>query len=112
MKNLIQAKWQGEYLNFSVLGLSKPLLVLEKQQENEDLERVKFHIVGGLLTKTKDTGWLEFRKVSGGKYTLASINNFVPSLPWYIYKYSQAAVHLRVMKNFGEYLGEKSQSNY
>ena len=81
-------------------------------KEDEDLERVKFHIVGGLLTKTTDTGWLEFRKISGGHYTMASINNFIPSLPWYIYKFSQAQVHLNVMNEFTKYLNKLQISTF
>ncbi len=104
MKNLIQVKGKGDFLYFKLLFLPWPLLTLHRQEDSEDLDRVKFHVVGGVLTKTKDTGWLEFRKVCGDKFTLASINNFVPSLPWYIYKYTQAFVHLRVMHAFGRYL--------
>ncbi len=104
MKNLIQVKWEGDFLKFRIIGLKQPLLTLHKQSNISELKRVKFHIVGGLLTKTKDTGWLEFRKTSGDKFILASINNFIPSLPWYIYKYSQALVHLSVMKRFSKFL--------
>lgn len=104
LKNLIQLENQNGKVIFYPIGLKKPLLILEKQKENLDLNRIKFHIVGGVLTKTKNTGWLEFRKVSGGEFTLVSINDFVPSLPWYIYKYSQAIIHLKVMTDFGEFL--------
>ncbi|MCO4793525.1 MAG: NAD(P)H-binding protein [Bacteriovoracaceae bacterium] len=104
MKNLIQVKGEGGHLNFTLIGLSSPLLILQRQKETEDLDRVKFHIVGGLLSKTKDTAWLEFRKISGGKFTLSTINDFVPSLPWYVYKYSQALIHLKVMNDFSNHL--------
>ena len=104
MKNLIQVQSEDDLLNFSFSGIKQPLLILQRQKNNEDLDRIKFHIVGGILSKTSDTGWLEFRKISGGKFTLASINNFIPSLPWIIYKYSQAKVHLKVMRKFSEFL--------
>jgi uncharacterized protein YbjT (DUF2867 family) len=107
MKKIIKVRVDGDIVNFNLLFLNKPLLKLHKQKDNMELDRAKFHIVGGLLTKTKDTGWLEFRKVAGGKYTLSSINEFIPSLPWYIYKYSQALVHLRVMNMFSKYLSRK-----
>ncbi len=106
MKNFVKATWKGHNLCFYIAGLSKPLLQLHMQETIEELNRVKFHIVGGLLTKTQDTGWLEFRKVAGGKYTLVSINNFIPSLPWYIYKYTQAYMHLLVMLSFSKHLGQ------
>lgn len=111
MRNLIKVEKKEDKLFFYSLFLNRPLLILQFQHNHKALNRIKFHIIGGLLSKTKDTGWLEFRTISGGKYTLASINNFVPSLPWYIYKYSQALVHLKVMNDFGLFLENKSHSN-
>jgi hypothetical protein len=90
---------------FSVAGLPWPLLVLELMTEASDGARDKFHIVGGLLSKTTTTGWLEFRQVSGRQHTLAAIHGFVPALPWVVYRLSQAPIHAWVMKRFGHYLG-------
>ncbi len=104
MRFFICANREGDYLKFKITGFSSPLLTLRKIKETGSLERVKFHIVGGILTKSKNTGWLEFRRVADGKYTLASINEFIPSLPWYFYKYTQAPIHASVMKSFGDYL--------
>ncbi len=109
MQSLITAKKDKDQVQFSILGICRPLLILEKVDNHEPLDRVKFHIVGGLLSKTKDTGWLEFRSIANGKYTIASINEFVPSLPWYIYKFTQAPAHVKVMKAFGKYLRKKNR---
>jgi hypothetical protein len=35
---------------------------------------------------------------------IAGIHEYVPSLPWYIYKYTQAKLHLIVMKRFEKFL--------
>jgi hypothetical protein len=35
---------------------------------------------------------------------MAAIHEFRPALPWFIYKWSQAIIHLIVMKAFGEHL--------
>lgn len=107
----IRAESADNIINFKIIGLSKPLLILEKIKDNGQLSRVKFHIIGGLLTKSKDTGWLEFRLVAGGKHTLASINEFVPSLPWYLYKYTQALFHVKVMNAFSGYLQKTNRKN-
>lgn len=109
MQSLISAQKLNHQVHFLMLGLSRPLLVLEKVDNHEPLDRVKFHIVGGILSKTNDTGWLEFRSIADGKYTLASINEFVPSLPWYLYKYTQALAHVKVMRAFGKYLKKKKK---
>ncbi len=91
-------------VTFSLLGLPWPLLVLELIGEGSDSARDKFHIVGGLLSKTTTTGWLEFRQVSHRRHTLAAIHGFVPALPWLVYRLSQAPVHAFVMRCFGRYL--------
>lgn len=91
-------------VTFSVPFLPRPLLVLELISEASDGARDKFHIVGGLLSKTTDTGWLEFRQVSHRRHTLAAIHGFVPSLPWLVYRLSQAPIHALVMFFFGRHL--------
>jgi hypothetical protein len=82
----------------------KPLLVLENVKEEFEITREKFHIIGGFLSKTTNTGWLEFRQIDHRKYTLASIHEFVPRLPWLIYVYTQAILHRFVMFMFGRHL--------
>ncbi len=81
-----------------------PLLVLEYIDEGPLRVRDKFHIVGGWLSKTTTTGWLEFRQIAKRKYTLASINGFVPALPWLLYVLTQAPIHGWVMRRFGLHL--------
>jgi len=108
MKPLIKVKkTESQRVNFYLIGLSKPLLTLQYIPNPADKDRVKLHIVGGLLTDTTDTGWLEFRDIENGKYFLASINEFFPSLPWYIYKFTQAPIHKLTMMNFGKFLNSK-----
>jgi len=104
LNGLLSADREGDLIKFTVTGLSAPLLVLQLIQAEQNLDRVKFHIVGGLLTGTTHTGWLEFRSVAHGEYVLASINEFMPSLPWYLYKLSQAPVHAWVMREFSKHL--------
>lgn len=67
--------------------------------------RQLFYIVGGQLVKRRDYGWLEFRTVLSGRYTMAAIHEFVPTLPWYVYMSTQAIAHLWVMHRFSKYLG-------
>jgi uncharacterized protein YbjT (DUF2867 family) len=104
MRFLVKATGVGDDLRFFMIGFKEPLLILKKIQEEAILDRVKFHIIGGLLTNSQSKGWLEFRIVANGHYTLASINDFIPSLPWYVYKFTQAPIHAAVMKAFGRHL--------
>ncbi len=91
-------------VTFSLRGLSRPLLILKPILSEPNMPRAKFHIVGGLLSKRSDCGWLEFRQVANRKFTLVSINEFVPILPWYIYRFTQAILHKWTMTSFAEHL--------
>lgn len=84
----------------------KSLLRLKLSPARSTPDRQLFYIVGGLLASRHNpkNARLEFREVLHGKYILAAIHNFSPSLPWYVYKYSQAVVHLWVMKRFDRHL--------
>ena len=104
LRFLITAKWDRNLLKFNAIGLKYPLLILEKDDSINYLDRSKFQIVGGLLSKSEASGWLEFRIVSNKKHALASINEFIPSLPWYIYKITQAPLHAFIMHKFSESL--------
>ncbi len=98
-------------VEFRIAFLRKPILILKYIPGDFEDDRQKFHIVGGLLSKTTDTGWLEFRQVQNKKYTLAAIHEFVPSLPWVLYINTQAILHKIVMNSFGRYLQKVLSKN-
>jgi uncharacterized protein YbjT (DUF2867 family) len=91
-------------VDFRLTPLRQPLLKLKRSPEDPGLEREKLLIVGGLLSRTTNTGWLEFRQVDNRKYTLVCIHEFVPSLPWPVYLSTQALLHSWVMSSFGRHL--------
>jgi uncharacterized protein YbjT (DUF2867 family) len=91
-------------LTFSSAFWPSPLLVLELIEDASGDGRDKFHIVGGVLSKTTTTGWFEFKQVADRRHTLAAIHGFVPALPWLIYRMTQAPVHAWVMHRFGMHL--------
>jgi len=99
---LIRVEQEGEYSIFRIANLE--LLKLQFIPDRSDDRRQLFYIVGGLLVKRVDYGWLEFRSVLQGRYVIAAIHEFVPTLPWYMYILTQAIVHLWVMKSFSSYL--------
>jgi uncharacterized protein YbjT (DUF2867 family) len=103
-KYIISIKRDGDIIHFILFHFKSPLLILKRVKDLNHSNRIKFHIVGGLLSKTTDTGWLEFRVISGRNFTITGIHNFVPSLPWYIYKFSQALLHEFVIKKFSKTL--------
>ncbi len=100
----VESNSERKVVTFSLRGLSKPLLILNPIKSDSDLQRAKFHIVGGLLSKRSDCGWLEFRQIADRKFTLVSINEFVPTLPWYVYRFTQAILHKWTMTSFAVHL--------
>ena len=86
----------GKFIKFSFLSIL--LLELKVIKSRSDDKRKLFYITGGWLVKRTSHGWLEFRSVLNDKYMIAGIHEYVPSLPWYIYKYTQAKLHLVVMR--------------
>ena len=100
--DLIKAKYDGKFIKFSFFSLL--LLELKVIKSRSDDNRKLFYITGGWLVKRSSLGWLEFRSVLNNEYMIAGIHEYVPSLPWYIYKYTQAKLHLIVMKRFEKFL--------
>ena len=97
---------------FYVWPISSPLLVLTLAADRSSPDRQLFYVTSGLLAG-QDTGQrvaatprprLEFRAVLGGAQVLAAVHDFIPRLPWFVYKYTQALVHLRVMRAFARHL--------
>ena len=111
-RSLIQVRTHEEtgMVRFHVAGVARPLLELKLVHDGNEHRRTKFHIVGGLLSATSNTGWLEFRQVQNGKYTLSAIHEFVPSLPWLVYRCTQAPIHAWVMSRFAAHLMDRQYS--
>ncbi|MFT7032203.1 MAG: hypothetical protein ACJA2S_000702 [Cyclobacteriaceae bacterium] len=107
-KYLIKIKEDGDYSLFQLMNIT--LLKLQFVHQRSDRQRQLFYIVGGVLAKRTDYGWLEFRSVLNGRFVIGAIHEFVPRLPWYIYVYTQAVIHLFVMKSFGKHLAKLGPS--
>ena len=104
-KFFIKVNVSNEKAKFKCLGMT--LLELSHITERSNDDRDLFFITGGILCKRRDHGWLEFRQVNQKKWTLTAIHEFVPTLPWWIYRFTQALIHEWVMKKFGQYLDKK-----
>lgn len=102
---LLKARRDQEFVSFDLFGIQ--LLKLQFIESRSDDDRQLFYIVGGKLAKRTDYGWLEFRSVLDNQAIIAAIHEFVPRLPWMIYKSTQAILHLWVMRRFGAWLGKQ-----
>jgi hypothetical protein len=91
---------------FWFAGWPGPLLELSYDAASSDEDRAVYRITGGALcaVAARGRGLLEFRSVLGGEHVMALVSGFEPRLPWLVYKFSQALVHLAVMGAFGRHL--------
>jgi hypothetical protein len=101
---LVSVIIKGNRCTFYLFHPSIAILILEKSEERSAPDRQLLYVVGGLLAGDMDRGRLEFREVLDRKYVMAALHEFRPALPWYVYRWSQAIVHIIVMKAFGEHL--------
>ena len=101
---IIDAEEKGKVIKFKLLGIC--LLQLEFVENRSDVNRQLFYITGGFLTKRTNRGWLEFRSILNGSYIITAIHEFVPRLPWFVYRFTQAKGHLYVMKKFEKHLSK------
>lgn len=83
--------------------LRKPLLVLTPA-EAATPDRELFFVTGGLLARNGEHGRFELRQVLDGQTLLTAIHDYVPRLPWYLYRWTQARVHGWVMGAFRRHL--------
>lgn len=101
---------EGRAVRFALLGLRRwPLLELTLAPDRSRPDRQLFYITGGLLVRDADRpdnpGRFEFREVLDRSAIIAAIHDFRPALPWHVYQWTQAVVHLIVMRGFARHLG-------
>lgn len=94
---------QGDF-RFFLLHPRIELLVLRVSPERSSPDRQLLYIIGGLLAGVQERGRLEFREALDKQYIMAAIHEFRPALPWWIYRWTQAVVHLWVMRSFEKHL--------
>ncbi|GAK08659.1 hypothetical protein [Geomicrobium sp. JCM 19038] len=77
-----------------------PVLRFMHSEEHSDNGRMVFHISGGLFAKKHNKGYIEFRQVINHQTCIIAIQEYEPSLPWFLYVRTQATVHEVVMALF------------
>jgi uncharacterized protein YbjT (DUF2867 family) len=72
-------------------------------------DRQLFYVTGGFLARTEKNrkGRIEFREMSEPRCLLVAVHDFTPTLPWFIYRRTQALYHLWVMNRFAKWLSRK-----
>ena len=86
------------------------LLRLERIPGRCDEESETMEIISGLLVRDGPVykGRFEFRTIHCRKLVVMALQDYAPSLPWFIYQFSQAIAHRVVMSLFSRWLRRKS----
>ena len=103
---LVRVRKRNTILVFSAISNFPVLLELNLNLDRSDGDRQLLYILKGLLVAEDNRGRLEFRVVLNRRFVLAAIHDYRPSLPWFIYKYTQAQLHLIVMLAFARHLSK------
>jgi uncharacterized protein YbjT (DUF2867 family) len=103
----IRVEVDGHACRFYGFGVKTPLLVLELAPLRSGKDRQLFYITKGLLASGRGRGRLEFREVLDRQHVIAAIHEFEPTLPWFVYRFSQAYAHLWVMWRFRRHLARQ-----
>jgi len=84
----------------SILFCGIAALKLRRNQGRSSKINCWFDVLGGAFAKSPQNGYFEFRTLSDGS-SMVVLSGFVPSLPWPIYRLSQALVHQWALVKFG-----------
>ncbi len=109
---ILTVETQGNFIDFYFKFMRPCLLRLEFIPGRSQLDRQLFLIQGGILAIPNQKGRLEFRVPKTKKFVFAAIHDYQPSLPWWVYRCSQALFHKLIMSRFDKILLRKgSQSS-
>ncbi|MEK5199711.1 NAD(P)H-binding protein [Staphylococcus sp. FSL H8-0121] len=100
--NVVNIDFNEDNFTISVPCLNKDLLLLSKDFKASNNERILYRIVGGDFASDSDGGnaRLEFRRLPNSDACIIALQEYEPTLPWWVYKYTQAKVHKSVMNLF------------
>ncbi|WP_419790921.1 NAD-dependent epimerase/dehydratase family protein [Staphylococcus chromogenes] len=100
--NVVNSDFNEDNFTISVPCLNKELLLLSKDFKASNNERILYRIVGGDFALDSDGGnaRLEFRRLPNSDACIIALQEYEPTLPWWVYKYTQAKVHKSVMNLF------------
>lgn len=100
--NVVNSDFNEDNFTINVPCLNKELLLLSKDFKASNNERILYRIVGGDFALDSDGGnaRLEFRRLPNSDACIIALQEYEPTLPWWVYKYTQAKVHKSVMNLF------------
>ncbi|MFS0786491.1 NAD(P)H-binding protein [Shouchella sp. 1P09AA] len=91
----------------SIYLFNKKMLEFSYAKERSHEQRALYYITGGAFAKVNPEpgrGRIEFRKIPHKDECIIAIHEYQPSLPWILYTFTQANMHIWVMFLFKKHL--------
>ncbi|MEJ7541533.1 hypothetical protein WL556_06265 [Staphylococcus intermedius] len=102
---LVNGIYDGQQFTIVLMPFKIPLIQMHHHPNSDLSQRVILNITGGWLAQQSGrTARMEFRRLEGDTTTcLISLHDFVPRLPWGVYRMTQAPMHRLVSYLFRRY---------
>lgn len=102
---LVNGIYDGQQFTIVLMPFKIPLIQMRHHSSSDLTQRVILNITGGWLAQQSGhTARMEFRRLEGDTTTcLIALHDFVPRLPWGVYRLTQAPMHRFVSYLFRQY---------
>ncbi len=96
----VQLSPSKDEIDLTLKATGQKLIGFKYLPHRSSKNRQVLMVTEGLLARKSDKARLEFRQVLAGDTLIAAVHDFVPRLPWWIYRLTQGFVHLWIMNRF------------
>lgn len=104
--HLIDGTINEHEFNIQLPLIKKFILKMTRHNHDSTSEMIVYKIVGGDLAMAKDGGnaRFEFRRILDTNEGIVALHEYEPTLPWGVYKFTQANAHKFVMDVFKHHM--------
>ena len=104
--HLIDGTINEHEFNIQLPLIKKCILKMTRHNHDSTSEMIVYKIVGGDLAMAKDGGnaRFEFRRILDTNEGIVALHEYEPTLPWGVYKFTQANAHKFVMDVFKHHM--------
>ncbi|MBL7584384.1 NAD(P)H-binding protein [Staphylococcus saccharolyticus] len=100
--HLVKGTMNEQEFNMNLPLINKFILKMQRDERDSTDEMVVYRIVGGDLAHANNGGnaRFEFRRIRNTNEGIIALQEYEPTLPWIVYKFTQAKAHKMVMNIF------------
>lgn len=109
LPSLVSVRNDFPYISFCTRYRSVALLKMKYIERRSRKDRSMFYIRGGFLaSEPLKFARLEIRLVPSTGATLFAVHDYRPSLPWFLYRSTQAILHKKIIEKFSLWVNNQS----